>query len=177
MLEWLFGLILLGIILFLIFSRIRFRIPGLSPISLFLAVLIFIAATILFNVIWGDITDLVRPKGTPYYYRRTEEFFSLKVNELLAHTFYVIPLLIIAVILYATLEKKGIKYRVVTFPYFAAAGIMIIRLVFDIGFFAIERFEKAGIYGVLIFVLVVLSILIFYIQRKWEGRKKEETTL
>jgi hypothetical protein len=174
MLEWF--LLIIGVILFLIFSRARFRIPGLSSLSLFLAILIFVAATILFNQIWADVTDLVRPEGTSYYYRSDREFLSIKLNELLAHTLYVIPLLVLAIILYVTLEKKGVRYRVVTFPYFAAAGITMIRLLIDVGAFAIERYEKGGIYGVLIIVLVVLSALIFYIQKKWEERKKEDTT-
>lgn len=171
MFDWLLGLVIVGAILFFIFSRVRFRIPGLSPLSLFLAILIFIAATILFNVIWSDLTELVRPKGVAYYY---QDLFSRKVNELLVHTLYVVPLLVIAIIFYVNLEKKGVKYRTITFPYFVAAGIMVIRLLAEASYLAIEHFEKAGIYGVLIFALAIFTALIFYIQRKWEERKKEE---
>jgi hypothetical protein len=175
MFEWFLWLIVIGAILFFIFSRAKFRIPGLSPLSLFLAILIFIAATILFNIIWADISDLVMPEGV-IYRRGTEEFFSQRSRELLAHAFYVLPLLVIAIVLHVTLEKRGVKYRVVTFPYSAAAGIMTIRLVGSAGYLAIERFEKGGVYGVLISVLVVFTALVFYIQRKWEERKKEEVT-
>lgn len=170
---WIIGLLILGIILFLIFARPKFRVPGLSPLSLFLAILIFIAAVILFNVIWADLSELVRPEGVSKYYRG-DGYFSYKLSELLVHVLYVIPLLIIAVIIYVTVGRKGPKYRVVTFPYFAASAIMAIRLIIDTGYIAIQRFEKAGVYGVLIFILVALTFLIFYIQRKWEEHKKEE---
>lgn len=160
---------IVGLILFFIFSRPRFRIPGLSSLSLFLAILIFIAATVLFNVLWDDIGELVLPEGRSYY-----SFLPQRFDVLLAHTLYVLPLLAVAIILYLNLEKKGVKYRAVTFPYLGAAGIMVIRLLVEAGSLMVARFAKAGIYGILISALVVFTLLIFYVQRRREEQKKEE---
>lgn len=164
-----------GIILYFIFSRakVRFHMQGISGISIFLAILIFIAAAILFNVIWGDLSDLIKPEKSTYSYSRSIEF---KLNELLVHTLYVLPLLILAIILYVNTWKKNIKYRVVVFPYFAATTIMVIRLLIEAGSIAIQHFQKGGVYGVLIFVLATLSFLVFYVQRRMEEHKKEEIT-
>lgn len=170
-LGWLFTLSILGTILFFIFSRSRFQIPGLSPLSLFLAILIFITATIFFNVIWNDLGEFLIPKGVKYSQR---DFLSQRFDILLARAFYVLPLFVIAIILYTSLEKKGVKYRAVTLPYLGAAGIMVIRLLVHVGSLVIIRFMKVGIYGILISALLIFTFLIFYIQRKREERKKEE---
>ncbi len=168
-----FGLVLLGI--WTLVSRkipkLKERAPKISPLNAILSLILTVTAVMLLNAIWYDITQAVTGENVSRYY----DIFRYGVKPLLAHAAFALPLFVVALFVYQWAKTKGAKIQMLTVPYCIASTILLIRLLGETGGYVINRFERLGIYIVLIFTLAIVSVLGFYVQTKWEmhqGSKK-----
>lgn len=180
-----FGWLFLGLIIFFIWTQVSKRVPQVqalgpkvSPITVLLSIALTIAVFFLFNQIWNDLARLVLPTGRPYSgfdysYRYLKGNPQQALDLIFVHTLFVVPLVVVAVIVYLAVKDKGSKFGAVTLPYFIGALVMLLRLLFDIGSFVVSNYGRVGVYLVLAFIIVVFSILIFYVQKAWERRHEQ----
>lgn len=168
-----------GLILYAVWVFIRNSIPAfegigpddLSPVSLILTIFLVLAVIFLFEQAWNDLGRLAGEQ-LGYGYDSAVEFSRLAVRLL-----FIGPATFIALFLYFSLRGKGTRYGVITLPYFITSLIFLIRLLFDVGRFVLSAYKVFGIYIVLIFLIVVISGLIFFIQKQYELYKKHETQI
>lgn len=141
----------------------------ISPFAAIFAVLLTIAVIFLFTQIWNDLGSWVKDvigKGQPRN--------VIELQELFVHTAFVIPVLILALLFFFGLYKRGTTARTVILPYFIGALAITIRLLFDVGSFVIREYEKIGIYVVLGVLIVVFSILVIVVQSWWQRGQEAE---
>ncbi len=166
-----------------------------SAFTVIFAVLLTLALVFLFNQIWGDIGNLVKSQPSPsypgrYQYKSDLEFQdawnayneavqaaerergNVELQRLFIHTAFVVPVIIIALIIFLTFYRRGTAYAAVTLPYFIAALTITIRLLFDAGSWVISEYQKLGIYIVLGTLIVVFSILTVLVQAWWQRKHK-----
>jgi hypothetical protein len=150
--------------------------PTISPIAVLLSVFLTITIIFLFGRIWDDLSLLVTPAGETLRWGR---YVSAQValDRLFVHTLFVIPVVILALVVYQAVKDKGSRYGALTLPYFIGALLFTVRLLWDTGDFVIREYHKWGIYIVLIFLVVVFSGLIYYIQQKWEERQAKRSEI
>lgn len=84
-------------------------------------------------------------------------------------------MLIVALVIFMLLYRRGTAYAAVTLPYFIGAVIITIRLLFDAGSWMVREYQKLGIYIVLGTLLVIFSILTVVIQNWWQRRHESST--
>ncbi len=176
----LISLVFLGLIIWGIWSFVSKKVPAfqaigpkISPITILLSVFLTIVVIVLFNQIWSDLSRLVTSglgADLPRYSSGTLSP-TVELNMIFVHTLFVVPLVVVALMVYLSVKDKGSKYGAVTLPYFIGSLIMVLRLLWDIGDYVIDNLGRSGIYLVLIFLVVVFSALIFYVQHKWEESK------
>jgi branched-subunit amino acid transport protein AzlD len=144
--------------------------PTISPIAVILSVFLTITIIFLFGRIWDDLSLLVTPAGESIRFGR---YVSAQValDRLFVHTLFVVPVVILAIVVYQAVKDKHSHYGALTLPYFIGALLFTARLLWDTGDYVLREYHKWGIYMVLIFLVVVFSGLIFYIQQKWEERQ------
>jgi len=165
-----------GLVVYIVWVFVRNSIPALkgigpddlSPLSLILTVFLVLAVLFLFEQAWNDLGNLAG--GNKYVYDATVE-----LSRLLIRTVFVGPATFIALLLYFSLKGKGTRYGVITLPYFITSLIFLIRLLFDAGRFVLSEYRVIGIYIVLVFIIIVISGLIFFIQKQYEEYKKQES--
>lgn len=75
------------------------------------------------------------------------------------------------------MKGKGTRYGVITLPYFITALIFLVRLLFGAGRFVLTEYKVWGIYVVLIFIIAIISGLIFFIQKQYEVYKHVESKI
>ena len=175
-LVWLgfWGLVIYGIWVFIRNSVPALRDIGpkdLSPLSLILTFFLVIAVIFLFQQAWNDLGRLageqIRGRYSP----------DLELSRLLIRLLFVGPATFFALLLYFLLRGKGTKYGVLTLPYFITSLLFLIRLLFDAGRFVLNQYKVLGIYIVLIFIIVIISALIFFIQNQYESYKSLESKI
>ena len=175
-LVWLgfWGLVIYGIWVFIRNSVPALRDIGpkdLSPLSIVLTFFLVIAVIFLFQQAWNDLGRLageqVRGRYSP----------DLELSRLLIRLLFVGPATFFALLLYFLLRGKGTKYGVLTLPYFITSLLFLIRLLFDAGRFVLNQYKVLGIYIVLIFIIVIISALIFFIQNQYESYKSLESKI
>jgi len=165
-----------GVILYVVWAAVRNTVPALkgigpddlSPVSLLLTIFLVLAVIFLFEQAWRDIGRLAGEQSRFSYDAQIE------LTRLLYRSFFVGPITFIALYLYFTLRGKGTRYGVLTLPYFITSVIFLIRLLFDAGRFVLYQYKVLGIYIVLIFIIIVISGLIFFIQKQYELYKRSE---
>lgn len=173
-------LVILGLIIWGIWSFVSKRVPALqaigpkiSPITVLLSVFLTIVVIALLSQIWSDLSRLVTPEfgadTSRYSIRQLSP--AVELNLIFAHTLFVAPLVVVALMAYLSVKDKGSKYGAVTLPYFIGSLIMVLRLLWEIGDYVIDNLGRSGIYLVLIFLVIVFSVLIFYVQQRWEEEK------
>jgi len=169
------GLVLLGI--WTLISRkipkLKERVPKISPLNAILSLILTVTAVMLLNAIWYDITRAVTGENARRYY----DIFRYGVKPLLAHAAFALPLFVVALFVYQWAKTKGAKIQMLTVPYCIASTILLLRLLGETGGYVINRFERLGIYIVLIFTLAIVSVLGFYVQTKWEMRQSAKEKL
>lgn len=167
-----------GLIVYAVWVFVRNSIPALkgigpedlSPLSLFLTVFLVLAVLFLFEQAWNDLGRLA--VGDQYVSNS-----SMELSRLLVRTVFVGPATLIALFLYFSLKGRGTRYGVITLPYFITSLIFLIRLLFDAGRFVLFEYRVFGIYIVLVFIIIVISGLIFFIQKQYEEYKKQESKI
>ena len=175
-LIWLafWGLILYGVWVFVRNSIPAFKGIGpadLSPLSLVLTIFLVLAVIFLFEQAWNDLGRLAG-EHTGYGYNS-----EIELSKLIIRSLFVGPATFIALFLYFSLRGKGTRYGVITLPYFITSLIFLIRLLFNVGVFVLREYKSVGIYIVLIFIIIVISGLIFFIQKQYEAYKKQESQI
>lgn len=180
-----FGWLFWGLLIFFIWTQVSKRVPKVqalgpkvSPIAVLLAIVLTIAVIFLLNQVWNDLARLVLPSGRQYTgfdysYRYLKGNPQLALDLIFVHTLFVVPLVIVAIIIYLAVKDKGSKLGAITLPYFIGALVMLLRLLFDIGSFVVSNYGRLGVYLVLIFIILTFSILVFYVQREWEKRHEQ----
>lgn len=169
------GLILLGIwhLVSRKIPKLKERAPKISPLNAILSLILTVTAVMLLNAIWYDITRIVTGENARRYY----DIFRYGVKPLLAHAAFALPLFVAALFAYQWSKAKGAKIQMLTIPYCIASSILLMRLLGETGGYVINRFERLGIYIVLIFTLAIVSVLGFYVQTKWEMRQSAKEKL
>lgn len=125
-----------------------------SPFSVIFAVGLTIAALIFFNKIYRDLGEAMRDR----------------TSEITMRTVFVLPVVVIAFVLFFSLYRKDSKYRVGLIPYFITALWLLLRLLIEMGVFFYERYQEATVYVSMILVMFTLTALIFYIQRAHDSK-------
>ena len=173
--------------------------PKVSALTVIFAILLTITVIFLFTQIWDDLSNFVKPSvgsiqyPNRYQYKSDIEFqeaygkyqeaqqqiqkerANLELQRLFTHTAFVIPVLIVALVIFMLLYRRGTAYAAVTLPYFIGAVIITIRLLFDAGSWMVREYQKLGIYIVLGTLLVIFSILTVVIQNWWQRRHESST--
>lgn len=165
-----------GLVLYAVWVFIRNSMPALkdigpedlSPLSLVLTFFLVLAVIFLFQQAWND---LGRVSGESARYFQDPE---VQLGRLLIRALFVGPATILALVIFFMVKGKGTRYGVITLPYFIASLIFLIRLLFDTGRFVLEQYKTLGIYIVLIFMIAVISVLIYFVQKQYEAYKAQE---
>ncbi len=166
-----------GLILYGIWALIRNSVPAfkgigpedLSPFSAILTFFLLITVIFLFQQAWSDAGRLAGDAST---YEPVVE-----LNKLLLRSLFIGPAAVIALTVYFFVKGKGTRYGVLTLPYFIASLIFLIRLLYYTGRFVLQEYRDWGIYVVLVFIIIVISALIFFIQKQYEQYKHQENRI
>ncbi len=90
-----------------------------------------------------------------------------EANRLLIHALITLPILLGAVLLYLLYERKtGSGGHIVSWAYFGAAFWLCIRLLGEMMYYLINRYQSLGIYIVLAVFGTILTWLIVVLQRR-----------
>lgn len=170
-----------GLVLYGVWVFIRNSVPALedigpkdlSPLSLILTIFLVLAVIFLFEQIWKDLGSL---SGETSRYRYSYDS-SIELSKLIWRSIFVGPATFIALYLYFSFRGKGTRYGVITLPYFITSLIFLIRILFNAGRFVLNEYKVLGIYIVLIFLIVVISGVIFFVQKQYETHKKIESRI
>lgn len=139
----------------------------ISPISGTFAVFLTIAILILFNGLWADIIPKVAGYSTVI---RSQLIFQ----GFLIRSVYILALVAGSLFLYFSFYRKGEKYSMVVLPYFVGAVIMVARWLIETGKIIIETYQKVGVYAILTVMIIMMSVIVFYVQHRKEKFEKIE---
>jgi len=157
-----------------------------SGIAIFIVALLTIVLIILGERFFIDLNTWFNPANnykhqTIYYdeyYPNTSTHTTVydkgdyEIYRLLVHTAFVIPLLLGGFLLYFWMyyHHKDDHKKIIAWPYFIFSLWMTIHLIGEALYFFIDKYEKLGIYIVLIILATVLTFLAIYAQRKWQEK-------
>lgn len=171
----LFWWIILGLIVFLIWHKTTEKKEGkekkVSLLTILFAIILTVIINSLFFLIWDDIGKTAR--GELGQYNLPQE---IVLKGIIMHSFFAIPLIIIALVGYFWLYKKGIKYLSLIMPYLISSIFITLMLIIDIGSYVINEYKRTGIYIILVILAVIFSGIVFFVQQKWEKDKNKEIT-
>lgn len=151
--------------------------PKISFLTIVFSIILTIVIISLFTLIWGDITKSALGGESSIGRLQKEERSIAQFRAILYHTGFVVPLIALALVLYFWLYKKGVKYSALVVPYLIGSIFMVLRLLSDVGIYIVEQYKRVGIYGVVIALVVVFSLIVFFVQQKWEKDKKNKGTV
>lgn len=94
-----------------------------------------------------------------------------EANRLLIHALVTLPILLGAVLLYLLYERKTMSGgHIASWAYFASAFWLCIRLLGEMMYFLIQKYESLGLYVVLGFFATILTWLVVMLQRRHAAR-------
>jgi len=170
----------------------------ISAMAVFLAVILAIVLVLLGERIIFDVNRVANPvieqvdiggMGSYYqsgyvaeksalsqarvYYPQTKQADYL-LYKILLHSAFIIPIFLLTFLLYylVYLKNEQSQYRVLLGGYIAFAIWMILRLIFETGYFVVVKYKNAAVYIILIALALIFSLLIVFIQKKI-GHKQE----
>ena len=146
----------------------------ISPLTVIFAVLLTIIVISFFTLVWEDIGSLATGGIPLWKFILEEEKADILFESILYHTGFVVPVVVLALMLYFSLYKKGSQYSAMIVPYLIGSLFMVLRLLFDIGTYIIKEYRRAGIYIVVGVLMIVFSAIVFFVQQKWEERKRKD---
>lgn len=121
-----------------------------SPYTYLLEVVLFFALLILANKAVSDI----------------HTHFPQQINiRLIYDSLIVVPFLLAATVLHLSFIEKKEKFRSLSEPYYLVSGWLIIRLLWNVSQFILDKNAVYGVYVVLILVIAVLTGIVFFIQK------------
>lgn len=104
---------------------------------------------------------------TKVYYKKsnTSEYITYK---LLIHSAFIIPIFLLIFLFYYLFNVKQANpnLKAVLFAYFGFAFWMMLHLLGELGRYIIEEFENAAIYIILIVLIIIITPLAIFIQKK-----------
>ncbi len=170
----------------------------ISAMAVLLAVILAIVLVLLGERIIFDINrvanpviekvDLTRNSGNYYsgyayeksalsqarvYYPQAQQD-SYLLYKILLHAAFIIPIFLLTFLLYylVYLKPEQSPYRVLAGGYIAFAIWMILRLVFETGYFVIVKYKNSAVYIILVVLALIFSLLIVFIQKKMAAKHR-----
>lgn len=146
-----------------------------SPYSFLLSIVLFVSLMILMNNLIYDLIDYFDPSishnGTTYNssFNSGDDTIRLTVSA-----FVIVPFWFITFLFYYFYREKGKKLRVLLAPYYITSGWLLIWLLFQVSFLLLNSNAAFGVYFVLILMGVVLTGVVWGIQR-YRNMNKIET--
>lgn len=174
----LFWLGLTGLVLYFVWIFIRTSVPVLqnigpsevSPLSVFLTILLLVAVNLLFSKIWFDLARLA---GAVYPVWDNPSDVYLMV--LIYRSIFVGITSFVA--LFFLGKGRGTRYGIITLPYFIISLIFLVWLLFEVCRYLVVELKSMGIYIVLVLVILIFSGLILFVQKQYEAFKNIENKL
>lgn len=156
-------------------SKMQSKHSGLSILFMLLltGVLIILSEKILFDVN-KSFNPSDKTRCTTSYSQNCGSALTkdkYEANRLLIHALVTLPILLGAVLLYLLYERKTTSGgHVASWAYFAAAFWLCIRLLGEMMYFLIQKFESLGLYIVLALFATILTWLVVVLQRRHAAR-------
>ena len=140
-------------------------------------VLVITSEKILFDVNKAfnpsDRTTCVTRYSEQCDYATTREKYE--ANRLLIHALVTLPILLGAVLLYLLYERRTMSGgHIASWSYFGAAFWLCIRLLGEMMYFLVRKYESLGIYIVLLVFAAILTWLIVALQRRHAARLAQQ---
>lgn len=89
------------------------------------------------------------------------------LDVIIVHSFFVIPLLIISIIINLLVGSKKAKYAIVLIPYFVLSIVMALQLALQIAVYFRYHHTQLQFYVVMVIMVVVCTYAIYWIQSKF----------
>ncbi len=119
-----------------------------SSFSILLALILTISLFILSNKIFADVKLLADGDIT---------------KLLMIQGFFVLPFIVVAFLLNASLKDGGERYKIISTPYFIVSGFLLLRLLFKVAAHILDKNAALGVYIVLGMVIVVLTGIVLFV--------------
>ena len=112
--------------------------------------------------------------STNVYYQKTDKSRYI-TYKLLIHAAFIIPIFLLVFLFYYLfhIKKANPNLRVVIYAYFGFAFWMMLHLLGETGRYIIDQFENAAIYIILGLLVIIITPLAIFIQKKVSQRADE----
>lgn len=102
----------------------------------------------------------------------TTQQTEYKLYRMLIHSAFIIPVFLLVFVVYFKLWHKNddSPFKVVLVGYLVFAFWMILRLIFEVGGYVLEKFANVGVYVVLIFLAAIFTWLMILLQKKFSNK-------
>ncbi len=160
-----------------------------SALAIFFMILLTIVLVILGERLMIDLNDWFNPASSSnntitmpmydeYYYDdyyQPQKVYSQSDYEtyrLLVHGAFVIPVLLAGFLLYFWMyyRMKDNPKRLIVWPYFLFSIWMTIHLIGEAFYLLMNKYEKVGLYIVLLILAALLTWLGLFVQKKWHEK-------
>ena len=149
-----------------------------SPLSILFMIILTAVLIILVEKVMHDINRSFNPYSS-YSVSKTSTSYraysqdKYEAGRLLIHTGITLPILLGALLFYLLHERKsGSGAHVVSWSFFATAFWLCIRLLGEIFYFLIRKYESLGVYVVLIVLAAVLIWLVVALQKRYAHQRE-----
>lgn len=89
------------------------------------------------------------------------------LSTILAHTLFVMFLIILAVVINVVVSEKKEKYAIVLIPYFVMAITLALQVALEAGVYFYGHHTQFQFYLVMSTLVIVSSMLIYFIQKRY----------
>ncbi|NCF75014.1 MAG: hypothetical protein GWO87_00825 [Xanthomonadaceae bacterium] len=112
--------------------------------------------------------------NTKVYYK-TQDKSRYITYKLLIHSAFVIPVFLLMFLIYYLIDikEKRDDLKVVMWGYVVFAFWMLLHLIGEIGKYIIDQWENAAIYIILFLLIVIITPLAIFIQKKYTEHHSE----
>lgn len=167
-----------------------------SIVSLIIAFLLGIALIVFLQFVVKDITKFLygEPPKTPDFYQSGQrawiykgvqyenagearevfekaELLPYQTRVLLVSTFINVPLFLLAITLILSLGKLKPSYKLTTTTFFLAMVVNMFTLLKDLAIYIYKINERLAIYGVSLFLIIVFTGSIIYVQDRIRAKE------
>ncbi|OGE87582.1 MAG: hypothetical protein A3J07_02585 [Candidatus Doudnabacteria bacterium RIFCSPLOWO2_02_FULL_49_13] len=134
----------------------------MTPGTGFVITLLVLALVALGERVLYDLGRLYAPLPLDYFQN---------LSVIVVHSFFIIPLLIVSIIVNALVGHKKEKYAIVLIPYFVLSIVLALQLILQIAIYFGFHHTSFQFYVVMTVLVAVCTIAIFYIQDKYNPKK------
>ena|SRR3989344_1457814 len=89
------------------------------------------------------------------------------LDVIIVHSFFVIPLLIVSIVISAMFGINRGKKAMVLIPYFVFSIVMALQLVLQVSVYFANHHTKLQLYIVMLLLIFISSLAIYYIQKRY----------